>query len=60
MFDSKSNIKSVSKYKFVIIGGGIGGVCCGTELSRINKSDKDDDILIISASDVLKEVYMRL
>eukprot|EP01023_Acetabularia_acetabulum_P061912 TRINITY_DN7535_c0_g1_i2.p1 TRINITY_DN7535_c0_g1~~TRINITY_DN7535_c0_g1_i2.p1 ORF type:complete len:429 (-),score=89.81 TRINITY_DN7535_c0_g1_i2:405-1658(-) len=39
--------------KFVVIGGGIGGVCCVEELCRISP---DDSITLISASTILKGV----
>lgn len=37
---------------FVVIGGGISGVCCSQELARLNFSE---NIVLITATDVLKE-----
>eukprot|EP01024_Parvocaulis_polyphysoides_P057179 TRINITY_DN6072_c2_g1_i2.p1 TRINITY_DN6072_c2_g1~~TRINITY_DN6072_c2_g1_i2.p1 ORF type:complete len:495 (-),score=102.85 TRINITY_DN6072_c2_g1_i2:217-1701(-) len=39
--------------KFVVIGGGIGGVCCVEELCRIQP---EDSVTLISASTILKGV----
>jgi 2-polyprenyl-6-methoxyphenol hydroxylase-like FAD-dependent oxidoreductase len=38
--------------KYVIIGGGIAGVCCAQELLRLGELD----VTIVSASDTLIEV----
>ena len=39
--------------RFLIIGGGIAGISCAQELARLNP---DDIIILISASDTIKEV----
>ncbi|RYG95891.1 FAD-binding oxidoreductase [archaeon] len=44
-------------FKYVIIGGGIAGVCCAEELARmIGSPGKASQICIISASDLLLQV----
>lgn len=42
--------------RYVIIGGGIAGVCCAQEVARLNATDETVEVLIISATDLLKEV----
>ncbi len=42
----------IEKFTFAIIGGGIAGVSCAQELSRLNEHDL---ILLVSAGDLLKE-----
>jgi hypothetical protein len=42
--------------RYVIIGGGIAGVCCAQEVARLNATDETAEVLIISATDLLKEV----
>ena len=37
--------------KYVVIGGGIAGVCCAEELCRLNPAEQ---IVLISADSVLK------
>jgi glycine/D-amino acid oxidase-like deaminating enzyme len=49
MFTSKRQKKSDT---YVVIGGGIAGVCCAQELSRIGNGH----VVIISASETLVEV----
>lgn len=38
--------------KYVVIGGGIAGICCTEELCRLAKPD--DSVVLISAASVLK------
>lgn len=37
----------------IVIGGGIAGVCCAQELSRLHPAE---DIVLVSAKDVVLEV----
>ena len=43
-----------TKSNYVIIGGGIAGVCCAQECARLSPSDHE--IIIITATEMLKEV----
>jgi hypothetical protein len=51
MFANKKQKKSNN---YVVIGGGIAGVCCAQELSRIS----DGHVVIISSSETLVEVRL--
>jgi heterodisulfide reductase subunit A-like polyferredoxin len=42
--------------RYVVIGGGIAGVCCAQEVARLNAADETIDVLLISATELLKEV----
>jgi glycine/D-amino acid oxidase-like deaminating enzyme len=42
--------------RYVVIGGGIAGVCCAQEVARLNAADETVDVLLISATELLKEV----
>lgn len=49
----------IDEYVIAIIGGGISGVCCAQELTRLStQSNYRIRILLISASDTLKEVMI--
>ena len=50
--NQSSSIKN--RLNYVVIGGGISGVCCAQELARLHE-DQLYDIILISATDVLKE-----
>lgn len=39
--------------KYVVVGGGIAGVCCAKEMAQLHE---DAEIVMISATDVMKEV----
>ncbi len=43
----------IQTFPFVVIGGGIAGVCCCQELCRLNPQTQ---ILLVSTTDCLKEV----
>ena len=47
-----------TKTNYVIIGGGIAGVCCAQECARL--SPPDLEIILITASEMLKEVRQKL
>jgi len=59
----KSNEKIIKKrLSYVVIGGGIAGVCCAQELARLHDNQSSSssssciyDIILISATNVLKE-----
>lgn len=42
--------------RYVVIGGGIAGVCCAQEVARLNATDETVEVLLISAAELLKEV----
>ena len=44
-----------SPREFVVVGGGIAGVCCAQELARLNEGSK---VTIISSTDMIKEVLV--
>ncbi len=44
---------SEKRIKLVVVGGGIGGVSCAQELSRLNP---ENDVILIAESDILYEV----
>jgi hypothetical protein len=48
---SSSGIRS-----YVVLGGGIAGVCCAQELARIHQKNPSARIILVTASEVLKEV----
>ena len=48
--------KSHKMKRYVVIGGGIAGVCCAQEVARLHATDEVVEVLIISATDLLKEV----
>jgi pyridine nucleotide-disulfide oxidoreductase domain-containing protein 1 len=50
--DAKSESKRISP-RYCVIGGGIAGVCCAQELSRLHPNEI---IVLISQTDVLREV----
>ena len=50
--DKMSSV-AIVKSKFVVIGGGIAGICCAEELCRLRPLDK---VTLITASDVVKAV----
>lgn len=41
-------------HKFVVVGGGIAGVCCAQELARLHPKQQ---IVLITASDNVTEVF---
>ena len=43
--------------RYIVIGGGIAGVCCAQELARLNAADQNIEILIITSTEMLKEVF---
>ena len=46
---------SISKpRKYLVIGGGIAGVCCAEELCRL--VEEEDEVTLITSSDVVKAV----
>ncbi len=49
--------ESEKRIKLVVVGGGIGGVSCAQELSRLNP---ENDVILISESDILYEVRLVL
>ena len=47
---------------YVVVGGGIAGVCCSQELARLTEHDKvseDSKIILVTASDCVLEVNIR-
>ncbi len=50
---SMNQRKRNREFAFVVVGGGIAGVCCAQELARLHE---EEEILLISGSDVLIEV----
>jgi hypothetical protein len=50
------DLATKKKNKYVVIGGGIAGVSCAQELGRIHARDDDINIVLVAASEVLKEV----
>ena len=50
---SRSESKS-----YVVLGGGIAGVCCAQELARIHQTNPSASIILVTASEVLKEVIL--
>ena len=45
----------LNKYTYVVIGGGLAGVSCAQELSRLHSLD-GQTIALISATEAIKEV----
>ena len=43
--------------RYIVIGGGIAGVSCAQELARLNAADQNVEILIITSTEMLKEVF---
>jgi cation diffusion facilitator CzcD-associated flavoprotein CzcO len=46
--------QTILEFRFVVIGGGIAGVCCAQELSRL--LGDDEPIALVSASSTVMEV----
>ena len=42
--------------RFIIIGGGVAGVCCAQEVVRLKGAGQDIEVIIITATELLKEV----
>lgn len=54
---AKCNARSISTTeKFIIIGGGVAGVCCAQEVVRLKGASQDIEVIIITATELLKEV----
>lgn len=41
--------------KYIVIGGGIAGVCCAQEIARLKTDDSSIEVIIITATELLKE-----
>ena len=47
------NLTSTHKFmRYLVLGGGIAGVCCAEELSRLSKSS--DSVILVSSDNILK------
>eukprot|EP01041_Mallomonas_annulata_P014518 gene14518-30908_t len=60
--DSSFDEEYIPHFKFVVIGGGIAGVCCSQELARLNpisceNNTHDAEVALITASEALKEAH---
>lgn len=54
---AKCHVGSVSTtVRYIIIGGGVAGVCCAQEIVRLRGTNQSIEIVIITATELLKEV----
>jgi 2-polyprenyl-6-methoxyphenol hydroxylase-like FAD-dependent oxidoreductase len=53
--EARSDQDSLNKFTCVVIGGGIAGVSCAQELSRLHAVD-GHTVALISATEAIKEV----
>ena len=51
--------RKASLINYVVIGGGIAGVSCAKEIARLKSKDEDSQIILITSTELLKEVCDR-
>ena len=51
--------RKASTINYVVIGGGIAGVSCAKEIARLKAKDEDSQVILITATELLKEVCNR-
>jgi hypothetical protein len=54
-----SKKRKASSINYVVIGGGIAGVSCAKEIARLKLKDEDSQVILITATELLKEVCNR-
>ena len=45
-----------TQVRYIVIGGGIAGVCCAQEIARLKADDQNVEVVIITATELLREV----